>query len=237
MARLRAVRQTKVVRLPIALPQLCDEPLNRLHAALPLRHPRTALTLSLTHAQTHTTHKIYKNTSNTFTFTHTHTHPTQVEDKMTQMAFSLCLSLSLRFSLSHCQVLLPWQQSRGWEEEEGGECEGEEKREARKSDGTSKWEIGESETTGRVKRGFALLLQCVCVVVCVRMCVRERECEREKESNYALVVRGRNRKNVFLVRDQEQECTLCSTQVCVVYIWPGLAACPLRCLCNFVSHS
>lgn len=100
MARLRAVRQTKVVRLPIALPQLCDEPLNRLHAALPLRHPRTALTLSLTHAQTHTTHKIYKNTSNTFTFMHTHTHPTQVEDKMTQMAFSLCLSLSLSVSRS-----------------------------------------------------------------------------------------------------------------------------------------
>lgn len=32
-------------------------------------------------------------------------------------------------------------------------------------------------------------------------------------------MRGRNRKNVFLVRDQEQERTLCSTQVCVVYIY------------------
>lgn len=59
---------------------------------------------------------------------------------------------------------------------------------------------------------------CVCGCVCAHVCERERECEREKESNYALVVRGRNRKNVFLVRDQEQECTLCSTQVCVVYI-------------------
>lgn len=139
MARLRAVRQTKVVRLPIALPQLCDEPLNRLHAALPLRHPRTALTLSLTHAQTHTTHKIYKNTSNTFTFTHTHTHthPTQVEDKMTQMAFSLCLSLSpfLALSLSGFATVATESRMRGGG---GGECEGEEKREARKSDGTSK---------------------------------------------------------------------------------------------------
>lgn len=137
MARLRAVRQTKVVRLPIALPQLCDEPLNRLHAALPLRHPRTALTLSLTHAQTHTTHKIYKNTSNTFTFTHTHTHPTQVEDKMTQMAFSLCLSLSpfLALSLSGFATVATESRMRGGG---GGECEGEEKREARKSDGTGK---------------------------------------------------------------------------------------------------
>lgn len=137
MARLRAVRQTKVVRLPIALPQLCNEPLNRLHAALPLRHPRTALTLSLTHAQTHTTHKIYKNTSNTFTFTHTHTHPTQVEDKMTQMAFSLCLSLSpfLALSLSGFATVATESRMRGGG---GGECEGEEKREARKSDGTSK---------------------------------------------------------------------------------------------------
>lgn len=236
MARLRAVRQTKVVRLPIALPQLCDEPLNRLHAALPLRHPRTALTLSLTHAQTHTTHKIYKNTSNTFTFTHTHTH-IQHRLRIKWLRWhSVSVSLSLRFSLSHCQVLLPWQQSRGWEEEEGGSAK-ERKREKR---GKVMEQVNERSGSQRplVVWSGALLCCCsVCVVVCVRMCVRESECEREKESNYALVVRGRNRKNVFLVRDQEQECTLCSTQVCVVYIWPGLAACPLRCLCNFVSHS
>lgn len=182
MARLHAVRQTKVVRLPIALPQLCDEPLNRLHAALPLRHPRTALTLSLTHAQTHTTHKIYKNTSNTFTFTHTHTHPTQVEDKMTQMAFSLCLSLSLRFSLSHCQVLLPWQQSRGWEEEEGGSAK-ERKREKR---GKVMEQVNERSGSQRplVVWSGALLCccsVCVCGCVCAHVCERERVWERERE--------------------------------------------------------
>lgn len=184
----------------------------------------------------HTQHTRFTKTHPTHSPSRTHTHiQHRLRIKWLRWhSVSVSLSPFLALSLSGFATVATESRMRGGG---GGECEGEEKREARKSDGTSKWEIGESETTGRVKRGFALLLQCVCVVVCVRMCVRERECEREKESNYALVVRGRNRKNVFLVRDQEQECTLCSTQVCVVYIWPGLAACPLRCLCNFVSHS
>ena len=53
-------------------PQLCDEPMNRFHTALPLRHPRA------THSHIRYTYnryiEMYTNISNKFAFMHMHTH-------------------------------------------------------------------------------------------------------------------------------------------------------------------
>ncbi len=137
--------------------------MNRLHTALPLRHPRTAHTQQI-HGRCTQTCPTY---SPSCTHTHTHTHRLWIKWLRWHSALSVSLSLSLSLIVRFCCRGNGVQDERRSEWEWGGSVR-ELKRERRGEgvgDGTGNWEIGESVAAGHVRAGLRH-----CCSVCDWLC-------------------------------------------------------------------
>ena len=142
---------------------------------------------------------------------------------MTQMAFAHSLSLSLSpslsvsLSLSGFAAVATESRMRGggsgsgevvWRRRREGR--GEEKRGERASDGTGKREIGESEPTGHVRRGFVTAAVCVLLCVCDWLCSNS-ERQKHKECVFATWLGT----SVHSASDSGV-CVYCMTRTCCV---------------------
>lgn len=112
---------------------------------------------------------------------------------MTQMAFALSVSLPLSL-WGFAAVATEWRM-RGGGIGCGEECGG-------AGDGTGKWEIGGVRTYWSCEAQLRSRC-CVWFSVCL--------------TDFALAVRRRNKKNVFLLHDWVEVCTLPLHLVCVLY--------------------